>query len=225
MYLNRHAERLLGVPLAEALETPGFLREVHADPEGVLAFDEAVARAGAGGTPLPYEARLERRGGEEITVRGTVYPLLAEGGEVVAIEGMLADVSAEHAARTRLVQADRLSTLGMLAAGVAHEINNPAAHILIGLDLHGRMLAGRGVTMEPAVAEAAREMIRELRESIRRIVDIARDLRLFASAPAHGAGRRTIVDVNARWRARSRSRAGRSWSAPRSSPTWTRSRP
>jgi PAS domain S-box-containing protein len=196
VYLNRHAERLLGVPLAEALATPGFLRGVHADPEGVLAFDEAVARAGAGGTPLPYEARLERRGGEEITVRGTVYPLLSEGGLVVAIEGMLADVSAEHAARTRLVQADRLSTLGMLAAGVAHEINNPAAHILIGLDLHDRLLSGRGVAMEPAVAEAAHETIRELRESIRRIVDIARDLRLFASAPALGAGRRTIVDVN-----------------------------
>jgi signal transduction histidine kinase/CheY-like chemotaxis protein len=129
-------------------------------------------------------------------VRGTVYPLLGEGGRVVAIEGVLADVSGEHAARTRLVQADRLSTLGTLAAGVAHEINNPAAFILLGLDLLDRMLSGPGVSMEPGVSGNAKETLGELRDSIRRIVDIARDLRLFASPPAAEGGRRTIVDVN-----------------------------
>jgi signal transduction histidine kinase len=194
VYLNRHAERLLGVPMAEALGTRGFLRAAHADPEGVAAFDAAVESAAGGARSLPYEARLSRRGGEAITVRGSVYPLLAEGGHVAAIEGVLADVSAEHAARTRLVQADRLSTLGMLAAGVAHEINNPAAFILLGLDLLDRQLAGPGVLLGEGVAESARETLRELRDSIRRIVDIARDLRLFASAPA--SGRRAVVDVN-----------------------------
>jgi signal transduction histidine kinase/CheY-like chemotaxis protein len=196
VYLNRHAERLLGVPTAEALRTPGFLRDAHADREGVVAFDAAVALAGRGARGGPYEARLRRRGGDEITVRGTVYPLLAEGGVVVAIEGVLADVSAEHAARTRLVEADRLSTLGTLAAGVAHEINNPAAFILLGLDIFDRLLSGPGVSMDAAVASSAHETLRDLRDSIRRIVDIARDLRLFASPPAPDGGRRTVVDVN-----------------------------
>ncbi|MFT3772319.1 MAG: ATP-binding protein [Minicystis sp.] len=196
VYLNRHAERLLGVPTAEALGKPGFLREAHADAHGVAAFDAAVARAREGAIALPYEARLQRRDGVEITLRGTVYPLLAENGGVAAIEGMLADVSAEHAARTRLVQADRLSTLGTLAAGVAHEINNPAAFILLGLDMLGRMLSGPGVQMDPSVGDSAGETLRELRESIRRIVDIARDLRLFASPPGSDGGHRTIIDVN-----------------------------
>jgi PAS domain S-box-containing protein len=196
VYLNHHAERLLGVPTQEALGTPGFLRAAHADTSGVAAFDDAVARARTGAGSLPYEARLRRRKGDEITARGTVYPLLAEGGRVAAIEGVLADVSAEHAARTRLVQADRLSTLGTLAAGVAHEINNPAAFILLGLDMLGRMLSGPGVQMEASVADSAGETLRELRESIRRIVDIARDLRLFASPPAPDGSPRTIVDVN-----------------------------
>jgi PAS domain S-box-containing protein len=196
VYLNRHAERLLGVPTAEALATPGFLRAAHADAQGVAAFDAAVARAGQGARSSPYEARMKRRVGEEITVRGFVYPLLAERGRVAAIEGVLADVSAEQAARTRLVQADRLSTLGTLAAGVAHEINNPAAFILLGLDLLDRMLFGAGVVMDPAVAGNVHDTLGELRDSIRRIVDIARDLRLFASPPAPEGGRRAIVDVN-----------------------------
>ena len=213
VYLNRHAERLLGVPMSEALATPGFLRAAHADPDGAQCFDDAVARARQSGgeaasdgdlhraaalssRPPPYEARLLRRNDDAITARGTVYPLLAEGGELVAIEGLLVDVSAEHAARTRLVQNDRLATLGTLAAGVAHEINNPAAFILLGLDMLDRLLKGVGITMDSTAAQGAAELLHELRDSIRRIVDIARDLRLFASPPAAEGGRRTIIDVN-----------------------------
>jgi PAS domain S-box-containing protein len=195
VYLNRHAERLLGVPTAEALATKGFLRAVHADPEGVAAFDAAVARAADGSPSGPYEARFARRESTAIWVRGNVYPLVAEGGRVAAIEGVLADVSAEHAARTRLVQADRLSTLGTLAAGVAHEINNPAAFILLGLDLLQRQLPAPGTALDEEALTSVDETLRELRASIRRIVDIARDLRLFAGAPASEPGQRALVDV------------------------------
>ncbi|AUX23755.1 two-component hybrid sensor and regulator [Sorangium cellulosum] len=195
-FLNRHAERLLGVPVAEALRTPGFLGEVHADPEGVMCFEDAVAQARLGAPSAPYEARLRRREGEAITARGTVYPLVSERGRVVAIEGVLADVSTEHAARTRLVQIDRLSTLGTLAAGVAHEINNPAAFILLGLDMLDRLLRGPNVRMEGAAATSSSELLKELRDSIKRIVDIVRDLKLFASPPQPEGSRRTLTDAN-----------------------------
>ena len=56
VYLNRHAERLLGIPTIEALGTRGFLRAAHADPEGAAAFDAAVSRAREGGVSAPYEA-------------------------------------------------------------------------------------------------------------------------------------------------------------------------
>ncbi|WP_437979345.1 ATP-binding protein [Sorangium sp. So ce295] len=195
-FLNRHAERLLGVPVAEALRTPGFLGEAHADPEGVMCFEDAVARAKLGAPSASYEARLRRRGGDAITARGTVYPLVSDRGRVVAIEGVLADVSTEHAARTRLIQVDRLSTLGTLAAGVAHEINNPAAFILLGLDMLDRLLRGPNVRMEGSAASSASELVKELRDSIKRIVDIVRDLKLFASPPQPEGSRRTLTDAN-----------------------------
>lgn len=196
VYLNQRGERLLGVPTGEALGTPGFLRSAHADPEGVRAFDSAVERARSGAESQPYEARLRRRNGEEIMARGTVYPLLSENGVVVAIEGVLADVSAEHVARTRLVQRDRLVTLGMLAAGVAHEINNPAAFLLLGVDRVERLLAGPGVSLDDDERESAAGLVRDLRDSIKRIVHITRDLRLFASPPRPMPGGLAIVDVN-----------------------------
>lgn len=196
VYLNRYAERLLGVPRGEALVSQGFLRNAHADPEGVAAFDSAVARAKSGAESLPYEARLRRRQGDEIMARGTVYPLLSERGEVDAIEGVLADVSVEHDARTRLVQTDRLSTLGMLAAGVAHEINNPAAFMRLGLDLLEKLLAGRGVAMDAGSRRSVSDLVKELRDALKRIVDITQDLRLFAHPPPAPPGRAAIIDVN-----------------------------
>jgi signal transduction histidine kinase/ActR/RegA family two-component response regulator len=194
VYLNHCAERLLGVPTAEALATPGFLRDAHADPDGAAAFDEAVSRARVGMRGVTYEARLSRRGASAMTARATLYPLLSDRGQVVAIEGLLMDVSTENAARTRLVQADRLSTLGTLAAGVAHEINNPAAFILLGIDMMARMIDGAGVQMEESVSASVHDMLGELRDSTRRIVDIVRDLRMFARSP--GGERRGVVDVN-----------------------------
>lgn len=195
VYLNHCAERLLGVPREEALSTPGFLRGLHLDVEGEGAYDEAVVQASAGLCSSPYEARLARREAMTMmTARGTVYPLLGKAGNVVAIEGLFMDVSAEHAARTRLIQADRLTTLGTLAAGVAHEINNPAAFILLALDMMGRLLDGANVSLGANVSVEVNELLSELRDSTRRIVDIVRDLRMFARAP--GGTRRIAVDVN-----------------------------
>lgn len=194
VYLNHCAERLLGVPRDEALSSPGFLRLLHMDSEGQSAYDEAVVQATSGLCSSPYEARLARRGSLMMTARGTIYPLLGKSGKVVAIEGLFMDVSAEHAARTRLIQADRLTTLGTLAAGVAHEINNPAAFILLGLDMMGRLLDGAGSAFDADSSKEILELLTELRDSTRRIVDIVRDLRMFARAP--GGTRRMAVDVN-----------------------------
>jgi signal transduction histidine kinase len=194
VYLNHCAERLLGVPRDEALSSPQFLRRLHMDGEGQAAYDEAVAQATAGLCSSPYEARLARRANVVMTARGTIYPLLGKSGNVVAIEGLFMDVSVEHAARTRLIQADRLTTLGTLAAGVAHEINNPAAFILLGLDMMGRLLEGRKAAFDSDTSKEVMDLLTELRDSTRRIVDIVRDLRMFARAP--GGTRRMAVDVN-----------------------------
>jgi PAS domain S-box-containing protein len=195
-YLNRRGADLFGVRVADALATPSFLRARHVDPEGLEAYDAALARARRGAAAPPYEARIRGRGGEPVTCLVTLYPLRTERGRVLAIEGTVKDASGEHAARTRLVSSDRYATLGVLASGVAHEINNPAAFILLGLDMLDRLLRGPGVSLDEGSADSIRALGGELRDSIRRIVDITRDLRLFASSASGAEGKPTFVDVN-----------------------------
>lgn len=196
LYVNRHVESMLGVSSAQALSTPGFLRGLHLDPDGVTAFDDALEKARAGRVGGPYESRLAPEGREPIIARGTIYPILGDGDRVVGIEGILLDVTGERAIRSRLLESDRLATIGVLAAGVAHEINNPAAFMLLGLDLLGRNLFGPEVRMSDKIAPIVRQLVDDLKDTGRRIVSIARDMRTFANPPVASPGRRAMFDVN-----------------------------
>ncbi len=196
LYVNRHVESMLGVSSAQALSTPGFLRGLHIDPDGVTAFDHALQEARAGRVGGPYESRLAPEGREPIIARGTIYPILGDGDRVVGIEGILLDVTGERAVRSRLLESDRLATIGVLAAGVAHEINNPAAFMLLGLDLLSRNIFGPEIHMSAKAEPVVRQLIDDLKDTGRRIVSIARDMRTFANPTTASSGRRTMVDVN-----------------------------
>ncbi len=195
-YLNRHAERLFGIGAERALSTKGWLAALHLDPEGRAAFREALERARAGTAASSYEARLGSGDMVPIVGKGTINPILASDAareRVTSVEGVFIDVTAERDARARLVQADRLATVGLLSAGIAHEINNPAAFMLLGLDALARQLEGPHVSLSPPADENVRQLVAELRDTGRRIVKIARDMRLFAAPP--GVGRKVAVDV------------------------------
>ncbi|MBL9105675.1 MAG: response regulator [Myxococcales bacterium] len=93
--------------------------------------------------------------------------------------------STERAERLRmqelLVLSDRMASLGMLAAGIAHELNNPLAALMF--------------NVEHALRRGADEAAEELREALRcaeRIRQIVRDVRVF-SRPEDSQG---TVDVH-----------------------------
>jgi signal transduction histidine kinase/AmiR/NasT family two-component response regulator len=88
---------------------------------------------------------------------------------------------AEDAAR--MLQADRMASVGQLAAGVAHEINNPLAYITANLAFVQDQLA----LMGPSASDETREALAEAREGIQRVASIVLDLKTFTREDASDA--------------------------------------
>ena len=107
-----------------------------------------------------------------------------ESGRPVRMLGVVWDVSARKASEARiaelqaqLLQSDRLAALGRLAGGVAHEINNPLAYVVLNLELATRKLAA----LEPSAAVLSiRAAVDESRDGTERVRRIVRGLGAFS---------------------------------------------
>jgi signal transduction histidine kinase len=86
--------------------------------------------------------------------------------------------------QAQLVQSEKLASLGQLAAGAAHEINNPLTAILGFSDLLGE---------DPAVPEKQRGLAKKIQEQARRTKTLVGNLQSFARQVP---GERTLLDIN-----------------------------
>jgi PAS domain S-box-containing protein len=72
------------------------------------------------------------RGGEKITIGYTLNPkktTQAQGGEITGAVLMLKDITEDKAVRTKIEKAEKIQTLGDIAAAISHEVKNPLAAI------------------------------------------------------------------------------------------------
>lgn len=116
---------------------------------------------------------------------------LSDRGRPIGAVGVLRDVTEEKATQAQLLIADRLASIGMLAAGVAHEINNPLAAVMANLEL-----AEDAVSAVSLASPLSQQLIRgtdldELSQMLQdasvaagRVQRIMRDLRVLSRAEA-----------------------------------------
>ncbi|HTQ04806.1 MAG TPA: ATP-binding protein [Polyangiaceae bacterium] len=174
LYLNPRAARLLGLARPE----DGYGRPItdfmHADDAGIAAG--RIRELLRTGKPhdTAYEYRSRSLDGRELVVEISSIIIDFDGGR--AVLAFARDVTERKAMQARLAQADRLAALGMLSAGVAHEINNPLAYVLMNLELMGRELSKGG----PVDTQALLSRLREARHGGERVATIVRDLKTFA---------------------------------------------
>lgn len=90
------------------------------------------------------------------------------------------DVTRDKATQSQLMVSDRMASVGMLAAGVAHEINNPLASVLANLDMSVRELADRTAAGQLGDTGELKEMLADARDAAERVRQIVRDLRIFS---------------------------------------------
>jgi two-component system cell cycle sensor histidine kinase/response regulator CckA len=164
LYANRAAAVLLGHDDASELVGKPMTFLDRSSVEVMRRRIQQMAETGERLVPREYPAR--RRDGTEITAEIASAIILLDGKPTVVAYAR--DVTDRTRLRAQLAHADRLASLGTMAAGVAHEINNP--------------LTFMGFATEELVARAGPEvagLAAELREGVNRIAAIVRDLRFF----------------------------------------------
>jgi two-component system, cell cycle sensor histidine kinase and response regulator CckA len=121
-----------------------------------------------------------------------ITPLRNETEEIIGAIGVANDVTARRRVELQLAQAERLASVGMLAAGVAHEINNPLAFVTGNLDVIAERIAATLAARPDDVLQAFVPMVDDAREGAERVRSIVRGLKVFSRVSNQAP---TAIDV------------------------------
>jgi PAS domain S-box-containing protein len=151
-----------------------------------------LGRQRPGPTPA-HEVKFRRADGSEFWASLSTSPVADDVGHYTGALAMVADITEQRKLKNQLMVSDRLVSVGTLAAGVAHEINNPLASVIANLELtlpHLEWLQKKVGDAGPM--RALREQIDDARESAKRVQGTVKDLKIFARAQED---KRENVDV------------------------------
>ena len=119
--INPAGLRLLGYDCKEDLMSVDIPGELYQDPEDRQHILEVLTQHGH---CRDFEIRLKRRDGRVLRVLETTTAVTDSRGEIIALRGMLRDVSQERKLEEQLLRSQRMEAVGHLAGGVAHDFNN-----------------------------------------------------------------------------------------------------
>ncbi|MEO8700733.1 MAG: response regulator, partial [Kofleriaceae bacterium] len=154
-----------------------------------LALRKAFDRLIETGEPQGFEASALRPNGALGWYSTRIGPI-KEGARLVGVVIVSRDVTENKQTELHLMVADRMASVGTLAAGVAHEINNPLASVIANLDMAIQDVATLGETM--TLPHDLPEELADARSAADRVREIVRDLKIFSRAEED---RRGAVDV------------------------------
>jgi len=179
LWTNRAVPKVLGYPKSDDLVGHPLLDIV--DPVShALVTSRMNAQVDTGelnddDLPALVETRLLTRDGEVVLVEVSPTQEVSFGGQPARLV-VGRDVTERMRLRQQLLMADRMASIGMLAAGVAHEVNNPLAYVLNNVEIAIKELAPLGDSTRPSrdALGVALEGVDRIRTIVRELLELAR---------------------------------------------------
>ena len=108
----------------------------------------------------------------------TARPMHDEALQLQGAVSVVRDITSERAMQQQLMVSDRMASVGMLAAGVAHEINNPLASLIVNVQLALETVKRLGAQL-PHEAQELMEELSDAHQAGERILTIVHDIKAF----------------------------------------------
>jgi PAS domain S-box-containing protein len=183
VFANRRFAEMLGYEVSEVVGSSLFALMSDAAKDVVQGSIQNRATV-----KDAIDITLRHKSGAEVSVSVADTPLLDESHRLVGHLAVVRDVTEQMKLRSHLMVSDRMASVGTLAAGVAHEINNPLAAVIANLDYISEQRAR--VLDADAPTRRFDHFLSEIKgplddagEAARRVRLIVRDLKVFSRSP------------------------------------------
>ena len=179
LYWNEGAERIYGYKKDEVLgkKLCDFLysRDATLRAEEEKLMEGLMAQVREGKVVANVEVKRQTKEGKEIITSMTISPLRDAEGRIIGASRICKDITELKKTEERLILAERLSSLGELTAGVAHELRNPLA----GLKINTQILSRK-----KDLPEMEKKLLNSTQEGIEKIQKLVDDMLHFARPKA-----------------------------------------
>ncbi len=226
VYVNPAAVQLLAAGDRQDLLGKPIIDHVHPDDRSALALMSAASHPGE---EAAHSRDVSLRGVDGTIIETEVLVINVDFGEGPAVLMVARDVTERKRVEARAIRADRAIALGVFAAGMAHEINNPLAYVIGNLDYLADEMStlrsagsGQMATSEETECLGQRwgellETIDDAREGADRVRALVADLKILSRGtgqPRSSADAESILESTLRLMGgelRSRARIMRSY--------------
>jgi two-component system, NtrC family, sensor kinase len=173
--VNRAFARMMGASSQRAyLDHPFATISKDLNPDLIRAVENGLL----GIETSIHNRLLTKEGLDDLTVSLIAVPLKDPRGNVESVLVLVENRTELVRVEEQLLQADKLASTGFLAAGIAHEINNPLTGIYTIIDMLAKRVHRDGGNEEPYSRVLAN--IDRIKDIIRRLLEYANPARIMA---------------------------------------------